>query len=96
MMENGQNRYRDLEKFLTVLVLAMLGLFIFFLVMSANGSVVGKVIAAVAIFAVALFGLWVLRQNRELFRQRSIWMTLSFLGALLCTLVSLLAGYPAP
>lgn len=95
-MENKQNRYRDLEKFLTVLIIAMLGLFVFFLVMSANGTAIGKVIAAVAIFAVALFGLWVLRQNHELLRQRSIWMTLSFLGTLLCTLVSLLAGYPAP
>ncbi len=95
-METGHDRYRDLEKFLSVLIVVMLGLFILFLVMSANGTTLAKILAATLIFAVALFGLWVLRQNRELLRQRSIWMTLSFLCTMLCTLVSLLAGYPAP
>ena len=95
-MEQKNTRYKDLELFLTILVVAMLALFIFYLVMAAGGKTVLQIIAAVMIGAVAAFCLWLLVKTRELLRQRSIWISLSFACCALVTLVSLLAGYPGP
>ena len=95
-MEQKNTRYKDLEQFLTILVVAMLCLFIFYLFMASGGKTVLQIIAAVMIGAIAAFGLWLLVKSRELLRQRSIWMTLSFICCTLVTIVSLLAGYPGP
>ena len=95
-MEQKNNRFKDLEQFLSILIIAMLALFIFYLVMAGGGHTVLKVISAVMIGAIAAFGLWLLVKCRELLRQRSIWMTLSFIGCTLVTIVSLLTGYPGP
>ena len=95
-MEQKNTRYKDLEQFLTILVVAMLALFIFYLVMASGGKTVLQIIAAVMIGAIAAFGRWLLGKSRELLRQRSIWMTLSFVCCVIVTIVSLLAGYPGP
>ena len=95
-MERQNTRYKDLEQFLTILVVAMLALFIFYLTMAAGGKTVLQIIAAVMIASIAAFGLWLLVKSRELLRQRSIWMTLSFVCCTIVTIVSLLAGYPGP
>ncbi len=95
-MEQKNNRFRDLEQFLTILIFAMTAIFIFYLFMAGSGMTVLKVIAVVLIAAIASFGLWLLVKSREFLRQRSIWMTLSFVCCLICTLVSLLTGYPGP
>ena len=95
-MEQKNTRYKDLELFLTILVIAMLALFIFYLVMAAGGKTVLQIIAAVMVGSIAAFGLWLLFKSKELLRQRSIWITLSFLCCTLVTIVSLLAGYPGP
>ena len=95
-MEQKNTRYKDLELFLTILVVAMLALFIFYLVMAAGGKTVLQIIVAVMVGSIAAFGLWLLFKSKELLRQRSIWITLSFLCCALVTIVSLLAGYPGP
>ena len=95
-MEQKNTRYKDLELFLTILVVAMLAMFIFYLVMAAGGKTVLQIIAAVMVGSIAAFGLWLLVKSKELLRQRSIWITLSFLCCTLVTIVSLLAGYPGP
>jgi hypothetical protein len=33
---------------------------------------------------------------KEILRQRSLWMTMGFVGIFLCTVVSLIANYPSP
>ena len=68
-MEQKNTRYKDLEQFLTILVVAMLALFIFYLVMASGGKTVLQIIAAVMIGAIAAFGLWLLVKNRELLRE---------------------------
>ena len=95
-MEQKNTRYKDLELFLTILVVAMLAMFIFYLVMAAGGKTVLQIIAAVMVGSIAAFGLWLLAKSKELLRQRSIWITLSFLCCALVTIVSLMAGYPGP
>lgn len=95
-MDPKKRQYKDLEMFVTVLVIAMLALFIFYLIMAGLGQTVLKILCAILIFGISGFGLWFLYTSKELLRQRSIWMTFSFAGCALCTLVSLLAGYPGP
>ena len=95
-MEQQNRRFKDLEMFLSVLIFAMIALFIFYLITAGNGQIVLKVISAVLIGCISGFGLWLLYSSKELLRQRSIWMTLSFLSGVICTLVSLLTGYPGP
>ena len=43
-MEQKNTRYKDLEQFLTILVVAMLALFIFYLVMASGGKTVLQII----------------------------------------------------
>ena len=95
-MEQQNNRFKDLEMFLSVLIFATIALFIFYLIMAGNGQIVLKIISTVLIACICGFGLWLLHSSKELLRQRSIWMTLSFLSGVICTLVSLLTGYPGP
>ena len=95
-MDPKNRQFKDLETFLSVLIIVMLVLFVFYLFMAGGGQLLLKIISAVLIFAICGFGLWLLVNSKELLRQRSIWMTLSFLSGIICTLVSLLAGYPGP
>lgn len=95
-MEQKNNRFKDLEQFLSVLIIAMLAIFIFYLCMAGSGRTVLMIISAVMIGAIAAFGLWLLVKSKELLRQRSIWMSLSFICCVIVTVVSLLAGYPGP
>ncbi len=95
-MDPKKRQYKDLEMFLTILVIAMAVLFVFYLFMAGGGRTVLKIIAAVLIFCIGSFGLWLLYNSKELLRQRSIWMTLAFLSGILCTFISLLTGYPGP
>ena len=95
-MEQKNNRFKDLEQFLSVLIIAMLAIFVFYLGMAGSGRTVLMIIAAVMIGAIAAFGLWLLIKSKELLRQRSIWMSLSFICCVIVTIVSLLAGYPGP
>lgn len=95
-MDSNKRNFKDLEMFLTILIVTMLVLFIFYLIMAGNGHTVLKFLSAILIFCVSGFGLWLLYGSKELLRQRSIWMTLSFLSGIICTLVSILTAYPGP
>ncbi len=95
-MDKQNGRYKDLEMFLTVLLLLELGFFILYLVVAGSGIIAIKVICAIIIFLVSAFCLWILYTSKELLRQRSLWLTCGFGSLLICTLVSLLAGFPAP
>lgn len=95
-MDKQNGRYQDLEMFLTVLLLLELGFFILYLVVAGSGIIAIKVISAIIIFLVSIFSLWILYSSKELLKQRSLWLTCGFSGLLICTLVSLLAGFPAP
>lgn len=95
-MEPNKRQYKDLEMFLTILIITMLVLFIFYLMMAGKGQTVLKFLSAILIFCTSGFGLWLLYSSKELLRQRSIWMTLSFLSGFICTFVSLLTAYPGP
>lgn len=95
-MANKQTRYQKLEQVLTVFLLIDLALFVGYLVVAAMGIVAAKIIVGLLTMLGAGYCLWILWNIREIFRQRSLWFTCAFASIILCTLVSLIANYPAP
>lgn len=95
-MTNKPLRYREFEQVLTVFLLIDLVLFIGYLVFAGMGLVAAKIIFCILTMLGAGYCLWILWNIKEIFRQRSLWFTCAFGSIILCTLVSLIANYPAP
>ena len=91
-----KNSFRKFESFLTRVILGELAGFLLMLLFAARGVGWLKWILAVAVLLVSGAGCALLISKQEHKRRRSWWMLASFAGMLLCTLVSLIAGYPAP
>ena len=91
-----KNSFRKFEGMLTRVILGELAAFLLMLNFSAFGVGWLKWILAVAVILVSGAGCYLLIAKREHKKRRSWWMLAAFAGMLLCTLVSLIAGYPAP
>ena len=93
-MATRRNRYRIMERQMTLVLLANLALFILYLLCAGSGNVVLKFILGVLSIMVGILCLGFLRLTGELLKKRSFWMSVSAASIVLCTLVSLLLGYP--
>lgn len=89
-----RNRYRELEKIMTRVLLADAAVFVLYMVFAALGLTALKVITAIVAILVSLLCLGYLYMNGEIRRRRSLWMTTGAAAVLLCTVVSLLLNYP--
>ena len=91
-----RNAFRKLEQMLTRVILGALAVFLLMLVAAATGIGWLKWLLAVPVILVSGLGgaLLILKQEHK--RRRSWWMLASLAGLLLCTLVSLITGFPAP
>lgn len=91
-----RNRYREMERLMTKVILGDVLIFVLFLVCSKMGWPVFKVITAIiSIFGSLLCTGW-LYLTGEFVRRRSLWMVTIFLCIVICVAVSLLLGFPAP
>lgn len=90
------NQFRKFEALLTKVILGVLAAFLLMLADAAFGVGWLKWILAVAVILVCGGGCALLVLKQEHSRRRSWWMLAAFAGMLLCTLVSLICGYPAP
>lgn len=95
-MERPNNRYKQMERYMTLAILADFVLFIFFLISSGTGTIWAKVVTA--IFTIAISGLCIafLYQTQELLKKRSLWMTSAAISILACVIFSLILGFPSP
>lgn len=91
-----KNSFRKFEGMLTRVILGELAAFLLMLLSAGLGIGWLKWLLAVAVILVSGAGCYLLIAKREHRKRRSWWMLASFAGMLLCTLVSLIAGYPAP
>lgn len=91
-----RNTFRRFERILTQVILGALAVFLLMLVAAANGIGWLKWILALAVILVSGLGTALLVAKQEHRRRRSWWILASFAALLLCTLVSLIVGYPAP
>ncbi len=91
-----RNKFRELERGLTMVILADLVLFL--LTLATGGIGIGwlKVICAILTILISGLGVAFLVLINEHKRRRSWWMFSAFGSMLLCTLVSLITRYPGP
>lgn len=88
------NRYKQLERLLTLCLLLSLALFVVYLVAAGRGIVWLKGICGLVCLILPGGCLWLLFRSRELLKSRSLWLSMSFGGIVLCTLVSMLLRFP--
>ena len=90
-----KNTFRTLERMLTRVIFGTLALFLLMLISAAAGIGWLKWMLAFTVILVSGAGTALLVLKQEHRKRRSWWMLASFIGLLACTLVSLIAGYPA-
>ena len=95
-MAKRNNRYKQMELRMTCVLLADLFLFIVYLFSAGFGVIWLKVITAIFAILASLLCLGFLYLSQELLRRRSLWMTLAAGAILICTLFSLIVGFPCP
>ena len=91
-----QRSFRQLERNLTLVILADLILFILTLAASGTGILWLKIIVGLICMAISFLGGAFLVLINEHKRRRSWWLIVAFGSLFLCTLVSLLTASPTP
>ena len=96
MAAKSRNAFRKFERMMTRIILGTLAVFLMMLAASALGIGWLKWLLAISVILVSALGTALLVLKQEHRRRRSWWMLASFVSLLVCTLTSLLLGYPAP
>ena len=91
-----KNRYRELERMMSRILIADALVFVLFLVFSSQGWTVVRVVSAIVATLASLLSLAWLFITGELLRRRSFWMVTGFGCIFLCLVVSLILKYPCP
>ena len=91
-----RNRYRELEKKVTLMIAADAAVFVLYLLVAGAGVVALKVITSIVAIIGSLLALGFLFMSGELLKKRSLWMSVAFASVLLCTIVSLICNFPGP
>ena len=91
-----RNKFRELERGLTLVIFADLVLFV--LTLASGGAGIGwlKIIVGILTLLISGLGCAFLVLINEHKRRRSWWMLSAFGSILLCALVSLITNYPGP
>ena len=92
----SQNRFKEMEQYLTIFLIASTIDFILYLIFAGIGIIWLKVITAIFAILLPVLCLALLYLTKELLKQRSLWLTTGFFGIFLCTVVSLIANFPSP
>ena len=86
------NRYKDMERYMTYVLLTDLVLFILYLCFS---SIIWlKVILSILIILISGLSLAYLYITKELLKPRSLWMSTAAAAILVCLLFSLILNFP--
>ena len=89
-----RNRYRELEAYMTRVLLADAGVFVLCMIFGGLGWTALKVICGIVAILASLLCLGYLYMTGELLKKRSRWMTTGAAAVLICTLVTLILNYP--
>ena len=95
-MERRRNRYKEMERYMTYILLGDAGLFLLYLLFAGFG--IGWMKTFLAIVTILGSGLCIgyLYLTGELMKVRSRWLIVGFAAIILVVLVSLLLNYPSP
>ena len=89
-------RYKEMERYMTVLLITAAVMFVLFLIYSGIGILWAKVVTCIFALVIPFLCLGVLYLTKELLSSRSLWLTTGFFGIFVCTVVSLLTKFPSP
>lgn len=95
-MAKKTNRYKIMERNMSLVLLGDLLLFILFLIFAGNGIIWMKVLLTIFIVVVSAGSLAFLYLSNELLKRRSLWMGTAAAAILLCTVCALILNFPAP
>ena len=95
-MANNQNKYKFFERFLTVALCADTIAFIFYMIFAGLGIAWLKVVLTLVCFALSGYILWILYSAKELWKQRSLWITTGAAAIAFCLFMSLILNFPSP
>lgn len=95
-MEKRQNRYQEMEYYMTVALIADLLFFIIFLFAAGAGTLWLKVISTIVTVFLSGLCLAVLYLSQEFMRQRSLWMTTAAVAILICLVFAWILNFPSP
>ena len=91
-----RRRYKDIERFLTRVLIADTAVFVLYMIFAGIGIGWLKVITTVLCFGASLACLALLYMTGEMKKARSRWLVLGFAAIVVCLLVSLILKYPSP
>lgn len=95
-MDGTKNRYKEMEKYMTVMLLCAALLFIVYLFAAGFGIIWLKVLTAIIAILICGLCLAYLYLTKLLLAPRSFWMTAAAGSILICLLFSLILGFPSP
>ena len=91
-----RKRYKEIERFLTTVLLADAAVFVLYMVFAGVGLGVLKVITTILCVVASGACLALLYMTGEMKKARSRWLVLGFGCILLCLAISLILNYPSP
>ena len=95
-MENPKSRYKQMEKYMTLVLIGNTLLFIVYLIAAGIGVIWLKVLSAIIAIIVSGLCLAYLYLTKLLTKPQSLWMTAAAGAVLICTLFSLILNFPSP
>lgn len=93
-MAHRKNRYREMERIMTYALLAGLAFFLLYLLFASAGVTALKYIIGIITILDGGLILGFLYISQELKKLRSRWILAGGLSLVVCTLVSMLLGFP--
>ena len=95
-MARKPNRYKEIERNMTLALCADAGFFILYMIFAGLGIIWLKVILSIVCIVISAFLLWLLYVSQELLKRRSLWITTGAAAILVCLLFSLILNFPSP
>ena len=95
-MDNPKNRYKQMEKYMTLALIGNAILFIVYLIAAGTGVIWLKVVSSIIAMIVSVLCLVYLYLTKLLTRPQSLWMTTAAGAILVCILFSLILNFPSP
>ena len=89
-----RNRYKEMEKMMTVVLITDAALFLLYLIFAGAGVVWLKWVCGILNILISCAGLAFLYMSRELFKQRSLWLSTGFFAIVVCVLASMILAFP--
>ncbi len=93
---SNNNRYQQMEQYMTGALLASAVMFIIYLFSAGSGTIWLQVISAIIAVLISGACLYFLYTSKELLRARSLWMTVTSASVIICILFSLILQFPSP